>query len=70
MYFKSPAALRTLLLTTGQVQNLIKQCIPVSAMPILSMGAICFFGKSSAAALKVKVPSSFLIILKTRMVSP
>ena len=38
-------------------------------MPMLSMLALCFWGKSSGAALKVKVPSSFLIILNILMVS-
>jgi len=44
--------------------------VPVSAMPMLRMGALCFWGKSSAAALKAMVPSSRLTILKMRMVSP
>lgn len=44
--------------------------VPVSAMPMLRMVALCFCGKSSGAALKLKVPSSFFIILKIRMVSP
>lgn len=43
---------------------------PVSAMPMLRMVALCFCGKSSGAALKLNVPSSFFIILKMRMVSP
>lgn len=44
--------------------------VPVSAMPMLRMGALCFCGKSSEDALKDNVPSSFLIILKIRIVSP
>lgn len=44
--------------------------VPVSAMPMFKMVALCFCGKSSGAALKLNVPSSFFIILKTRMVSP
>lgn len=44
--------------------------VPVSAMPMLRMVALCFCGKSSGAALKLKVPSSFFTILKIRMVSP
>lgn len=37
---------------------------------MLRMGALCFCRKSSGAALKLKAPSSFFIILKTRIVSP
>lgn len=44
--------------------------VPVSAMPMLRMGALCFCGKSSAADLKFSVPSSFFVILKIRMASP
>lgn len=44
--------------------------VPVSAMPMLRTGALCFGGKSSGAALKLNVPSSFFIILKIRMASP
>lgn len=45
------------------------QYIPVSAIPILIMGALCLFGKSSGAAVNVNEPSSLLVILKTRIVS-
>lgn len=37
--------------------------IPVSAIPMLMTGALCFFGKSPEVAVKVKLPSSFLVIL-------
>lgn len=55
---------------TKEEFNTFGNCVPVSAIPMLRMGALCFCGKSSVAALKLKVPSSFLIILKTRMASP
>lgn len=54
----------------GNKFNPFWMCVPVSAIPMLRMGALCFWTKSSGAALKLRVPSSFLIILKTRMVSP
>lgn len=37
--------------------------LPVSATPMLMTGALCFFGKSSEDAVKVKLPSSFFVIL-------
>lgn len=44
--------------------------IPVSATPMLMMGALCSFGKSSGSAVYVKLPSSFFVILNSLRVSP